>query len=107
MDDSGSYDRVVREVCAAIARIRNIDVEHPPLASHLSEDFGVTSLDMIEIVLDVEDALGVRVALDAASRSRTVGELVDVFSGAVAGGAGPGATAGGPRDHGASETSAG
>lgn len=83
MGESSDTDQIAEVVRTAIARVRNIDASHVPLSGQLSEDFGVTSLDMIEIILDVEDALGVRVALESASGSRTLGDLVEVFAGAA------------------------
>ena len=91
MSESSATDQIAAVLCAAIARVRNIDVGHVPLSGQLSEDFGVTSLDMIEIILDAEDALGVRVALESASGSRTLGDLVEVFAQAAAAAASHGA----------------
>lgn len=77
--DHADHDRVRAAVKVAIESIRRIHIDVLRDDQHLADDFGVTSLDMIEILLDLEDALGVRVSLEGAAQAPTVGGMVDAF----------------------------
>ena len=49
--------------------------------SVLTDDLGLTSLDLISIVGDVEDSFGIRVEDEAMESIETVGDVLDYIEG--------------------------
>jgi acyl carrier protein len=45
--------------------------------SRFKEDFEADSLDLVELVVELEDRYGIRMAEDQAERIKTVGQAVD------------------------------
>ena len=60
----------------SIARQKMISVEDIALDSSL-EALGISSLDSISLVFDIEDKYGVEVPNEQLKRVRTVGDIVD------------------------------
>ncbi len=54
-----------------------IESESVTLESHLQDDLGIDSLDAVELALQIEDELGVKIPDDAFAKMETVGDLVN------------------------------
>ena len=63
----------------SIARQKMISVEDITLESSL-EELGITSLDSISLVFDIEDKYGVEVPNEALKNIKTVQDIVDGVS---------------------------
>ena len=61
---------------ASIAQQKMISIEDITLDSSL-EELGITSLDSISLVFDIEDKFGVEVPNDALKSVRTIRDIVD------------------------------
>ncbi len=71
-------DRIEAVVRTAIARQAQTDVSEITMSSSL-EELGLTSLDLVEIIMTIEDEYDVTVPLDANEAwktIRTVGDIV-------------------------------
>ena len=60
----------------SIAKLKMISVEDITLDSSL-EDLGISSLDSISLVFDIEDKYGVEVPNEELKKVRTVRDIVD------------------------------
>ena len=61
--------RMIREVCDT-----DIDITRE---TNLTFDLGLKSIDLLELITDVEDEFGVEVTDEAVETIRTVGDLLD------------------------------
>ena len=59
-----------------VADCLEVDVAEVTPEAHLVQDLHADSLDLIEIVMAAEDALGVEISDEAAEASRTYGDLL-------------------------------
>ena len=57
-----------------IAETVSVDPEKITLGAKLSDDLGIDSLDTVELLMDLEDAIGREIELD--EKVETVGDLV-------------------------------
>lgn len=60
---------MVRDVCASDVEITR--------DTNLTFDLGLKSIDLLELVTDVEDEFGIEVTDEAVENIHTVGELID------------------------------
>lgn len=67
---------IVREV---IANYLNIDPATIGDSTQLVEDLGMDSLDSIELVMEIEEKLGVEMADDDMDGVKTVGQLAEAL----------------------------
>jgi acyl carrier protein len=67
---------VAATVIAALARHCEPEDRPPVAAARLCEDLALDSLDLLDIVHDVETATGVRLPDAARARLRTVADLI-------------------------------
>lgn len=65
-------ERVLKSVCDVLA------VKNAPLSSRLVEDLFADSLDVIELIVDVETEFNIEIPDEEAARILTVQQLVDV-----------------------------
>ncbi len=70
-------DAVLALVRAHLADELEIDPAEIAEASHLRRDLGADSLDLYNLVQEVEDSYGVRIPDDEAASIETVGQAVD------------------------------
>ena len=54
-----------------------IDLERIQEGTRFKEDLEADSLDLVELVMELEDGYGIRIAEDEAERIKTVGQAVD------------------------------
>ncbi len=64
----------VREHLAAELEVPESDIE---AGTNFKEDLDADSLDLYELVMELEDTYGVKVSEEEASRIKTVGDAVD------------------------------
>jgi len=62
--------------------IENLDLEDVEIseASNLSEDLDATSLELVDLAMDLEKALDKRIELEELTGIETVGDVVDLIS---------------------------
>ncbi|PID79949.1 MAG: acyl carrier protein [Clostridiales bacterium] len=58
--------------------VENLGIEGDTitLQSHLQDDLGIDSLDAVELALQIEEELGVKIPDDVFAKMETVGDLV-------------------------------
>ncbi len=58
--------------------VENLGIEGDTitLESHLQDDLGIDSLDAVELALQIEEELGVKIPDDVFAKMETVGDLV-------------------------------
>jgi acyl carrier protein len=72
-------DTIETVVTTAIARQINVDPSAVRLDASLDE-LGVTSLDLVEVIMAIEDEFDVTVPLDANQASKTIKTVGDIVS---------------------------
>lgn len=65
------------EIRAALADILQVQVSQVPNHAVLSKDLNIDSLDLVELVIDVENRFSIRIADDDIDKLVTVADLVD------------------------------
>ena len=66
------------EIRSAIAEQLNIPVENITMESRFIEDLKADSLDLVELVMDLEDRYGVEIPDEQLAEVKTVGQIVDI-----------------------------
>lgn len=61
--------------------IENLDLENPQitLESNLQEDLDATSLELVDLAMDLEKALNTRIELEELTDIATVGDVVELI----------------------------
>ena len=65
------------KVQAIIANELGIDKEKITMESRLAEDLGADSLDAVELIMALEDAFGIEVDDEAATKIKKVSDIVE------------------------------
>lgn len=73
------WHNIENQVKGIIARVANIDPQSVTLNARIVEDLGVDSLDIIEIIMNVEEALGIEVSDEQAEQMSTVSDAFEQF----------------------------
>ena len=73
MDRAQITEKLFEIVCDFL----ELDPDEITLDSDLREDFDADSLDMVDIIMDIEDALGVEVPDEVLDKLVTVKDVVD------------------------------
>ena len=68
---------VLELIRAHLSEELGIDASTIQEASRFKEDLEADSLDLVELVVELEDRYGIRMAEDQAERIKTVGQAVD------------------------------
>jgi len=79
-------DTIFEALRGVIAKQMQIDESKIALDSKL-DDLGVKSLDLVEIIMSIEDEFGIEIpddAMQASSKYKSVGDLVDLGADLVA-----------------------
>ena len=64
------------KICALIAKQLDIDVESIHADSRLIEDLKADSLDVVELVMDLEQEYGVQIPDEELPKIQTVGDIL-------------------------------
>lgn len=64
-----------------IAKIMNLEDGEIPEETNLTDDLGADSLDIYQIIIEVEEELQIEINADDAERIRTVRELLELING--------------------------
>lgn len=67
----------VREILVERLDVKEDDVN---LGAHLRDDLEADSLDLVELIMDLEERFGVKISDEEAQSITTVGEAVDFIS---------------------------
>jgi acyl carrier protein len=70
-------DEVMTRVREHLATELEIDPGRIELGTRFKEDLDADSLDLYELVMELEDGYGIRVSEEEAARIKTVGDAVD------------------------------
>lgn len=73
MDRAQIIEKLMEIICNGLG----LEMDEISLDSDLREDFDADSLDMVDLVMDVEDEFGVEVPEDAMDSLLTVKDVVD------------------------------
>ena len=68
---------VVEKIRAHLSEELGIDATAIEESSRFKEDLEADSLDLVELVMELEDGYGIRMPEDEAERIKTVGQAVD------------------------------
>ena len=68
---------VLERIRAHLSEELGIDASTITEPSRFKEDLEASSLDLFELVMELEDGYGIRIAEDEAERIKTVGQAVD------------------------------
>ncbi|MBR5714851.1 MAG: acyl carrier protein [Clostridia bacterium] len=66
------------EIRSAIAEQLNIPAENITMDSRFIEDLKADSLDLVELVMDLEDKYGVEIPDEQLAEVKTVGQIVEI-----------------------------
>jgi acyl carrier protein len=70
-------DEVMTKVREHLAEELEIDPARIEVGTRFKEDLDADSLDLYELVMELEDGYGIRVSEEEAARIKTVGDAVD------------------------------
>jgi acyl carrier protein len=72
-----SREEVLERIRSHLSDELGMDVAVIREESRFKEDLEASSLDLFELVMELEDGYGIRIAEDEAERIKTVGQAVD------------------------------
>ena len=70
-------EEVLERIRAHLSEELGIDASIIEEDSRFKDDLEADSLDLVELVMELEDGYGIRIAEDEAERIKTVGQAVD------------------------------
>ncbi len=70
-------DEVMERIRAHLSAELEIDPERVQDGTRFKEDLEADSLDLVELVMELEDSYGIKIPDDEAARIQTVGQVVD------------------------------
>ena len=65
------------KVKSIIAEKLNVDEEEIKLESSIIDDLGADSIDLIELIMNLEEEYGISISDEEAVKLKTVGDVVD------------------------------
>ncbi len=71
------------KVRAIIAEKLNVDQEEIKLESSIVDDLGADSIDLIELIMNLEEEYGVSISDEEAVKLKTVGDVVEFINSQV------------------------
>ena len=71
---------IFEKVKAVIAEQTGIDESEIKLESTFTEDLNIDSLDMVELVLELEEEYGIEIDEDDADKIKTIGDVVNYIN---------------------------
>ena len=79
MADNNIEKRVIEIVCENLG----VNTEQVTRSTSFIEDVGADSLDIVELVMELEEEFDIQIPDDQAEKIKTVGEAVDYIENAV------------------------
>lgn len=76
-DDQDNNDPIFQKLCSIVIDKLGVDKNEVTLWARFVEDFGADSLDLVELVMEIEKEFGISIPDDIAENLKTVGETVD------------------------------
>lgn len=70
---------MLEQIKPLIAEALNLDEAEITLAATLKDDLGIDSLDAVELVMELEDAFGVKIEDAEAQAFVTIGDIVKLL----------------------------
>jgi acyl carrier protein len=70
-------EEVLGKIRAHLSEELGIDASGISEASRFKEDLEADSLDLVELVMELEDGYGIRMPEDEAERIKTIGQAID------------------------------
>ena len=70
-------DEVLELIRAHLSTELGVDASRIAESTRFKEDLEADSLDLVELVMELEDGYGIRIAEDEAERIKTIGQAVD------------------------------
>ena len=77
MTDRGQRGQVLELVRTHLSQELGIDASAIEEGTRFREDLEADSLDLVELVMELEDRYGIRIAEEEAERIKTVGQAID------------------------------
>ncbi len=68
-----------------IANVLNVDPEEIRMETTFVDDLGADSLDVFQIIMDIEDEFDIKIPAEKAEKIATVGEAVELIKEALNG----------------------
>ncbi len=68
------------KVRAIIAEKLNVDQDEIKLESSIVDDLGADSIDLIELIMNLEEEYGINISDEEAVKLKTVGDVVDFLN---------------------------
>ncbi|HJD00581.1 acyl carrier protein [Candidatus Arthromitus sp. SFB-turkey] len=68
------------KVKAIIAEKLNVDQDEIKLESSIVDDLGADSIDLIELIMNLEEEYGISISDEEAVKLKTVGDVVDFIN---------------------------
>ena len=81
MSESLDRDDVMRKVREHLSAELGVEAAAISESTRLRDDLDADSLDLYELVMELEDSYGIRVSEEDAARIETVGDAVDFVAG--------------------------
>lgn len=66
-----------------IVNVLNVDADEITMETTFGSDLGADSLDVFEIIMQIEEEFGIEIPAEKAEKITTVGEAVEMIKGAV------------------------
>lgn len=76
-DDQNYNDAIFQKLCSIVIDKLGVDKNEVTLWARFVEDLGADSLDLVELVMEIEKEFGISIPDDIADNLKTVGETVD------------------------------
>jgi acyl carrier protein len=80
MDMKLDAKQLEEKVIKIVAEKLNIEEKNITLASRFQEDLGADSLDIVELLMEIEEEFGVNISDEESERLKTVGDAMKFIS---------------------------
>jgi acyl carrier protein len=78
--DLKQKEELALKLIKIVAEKLNIDEKNVTAASRFQEDLGADSLDIVELLMEIEEEFGVNISDDESERFKTVGDAIAFIS---------------------------
>lgn len=80
MDMKLDAKQLEEKLIKIVAEKLNIEEKNITLASRFQEDLGADSLDIVELLMEIEEEFGVNISDEESERLKTVGDAIKFIS---------------------------